>query len=174
MASTLAIAIVKSSARIRLELFSDHSALIAKTREDHDVRDLAFRTLDPTKITRKTVLALWPLSPRGYSPQTPHVRSGAASRLAARTRRKCETFHTPPLVSTNARLHLYNNKTQASRRICFGKGAGQPPASVAGPKDGATSRLRWVWQEPSAMRLEVRPSMRQPSAEHPPELRPDA
>ena len=88
LASTLAIAIVKSSARIRLELLSDHSALVAKTREDHDVRDLAFRTLDPTKITRKTVLALWPLSPRGYSPQMPHVRSGAASRLAARTRRK--------------------------------------------------------------------------------------
>ena len=51
--------------------------------------------------------------------------------------------------------------TQASRRICIGKGAGQPPASVAGPKDGATSRLQWVWQEPSAMRLEVRPSVRQ-------------
>ena len=53
LASTLAIAIVKSSARIRLELFSDHSALVTKTREDHDVRDLAFRAMDPTKITRK-------------------------------------------------------------------------------------------------------------------------
>ena len=49
LASTLAIAIVKSSARIRLELFSDHSALVAKTREDHGTRDLTFRTLDPTK-----------------------------------------------------------------------------------------------------------------------------
>ena len=52
MASTLAIAIVKSSARIRLELFSDHSALVAKTREDHGTRDLSFRTFDPTKKLR--------------------------------------------------------------------------------------------------------------------------
>ena len=141
LASTLAIATVKSSARIGLELFSDHSAQISKTWEDHDVRDLTLDLWIQQRLRVKTSLALWPLSPRGYSPQTPHVRSGAASRLAMRTRRKCETFHTP-LCKHGRTLASVHQKTQASRRICIGKGAGQPPASVARPKDGATLRLR--------------------------------
>ena len=130
LASTLAIAIVKSSARIRLELFSDHSAQISKTWEDHDVRDLALELWIQQRLRVKTSLALWPLSPRGYSPQMTHVRSGATSRLATRTRRKCETFHTPPCQRERTPATV-QHRTQASRPICFGKG-GRSAARLSG------------------------------------------
>ena len=116
-------------------------AHVTKTWEDHDVRDL---TLDLWIQERLRVKTSWHFGHYVLEVSTrKHLTCGRvqqADRPCARGE-SAKPF-TPPLASTNARLHLYNNMTQASRRICIGKGAGQPPASVAGPKDGATLRLR--------------------------------
>ena len=126
----LAIAIVKSSARIRLELFSDHSALVAKTREDHGTRDLTFRTLDPTKTTRKIVLALWPLNPSRLLPANDTRAVGCNKPNGRAHEEKVRKPFTHTLVSANARLRLYNTGPRPHAPSASVK-AGLPPASVA-------------------------------------------
>ena len=67
---------------------------------------------------------------------------------------------TPPL---SARTHACDCTTQdpgLTPHLLRLKQADRPP-QWHDLKGGATSRLHWVWQEPSAMRLEFRPSVRQ-------------
>ena len=129
--------------------------------------------MDPRKITRKNQFGTLAITSSRLVPANTSRAVGCSKPTGHAHAEKVRNLSHPPLL---ARTHacLCTQKTQASRRICIGKGAGQPPVSVAGPRDGATLRLRRVWRERSSMHLEARSSMRQPSAGHPPELRPDA